>query len=60
MASRNVSNEELEEAARLDQDTVRFHPEKIVRSLEERSDVDHAGALAVSRVPQSGSRRMQH
>lgn len=47
MEAMDVSREDLEEASRLDQDAVRFHPEDIVASLEEL-DVDHIGALAVS------------
>lgn len=43
----HISRADLAEAARLDQDAVRFHPEEIVASLEGLG-VDHLGALAVS------------
>ena len=46
MLSRHVSETDREEALRLDQDAVRFHPEKIVDSLRD-IDADHFDALAV-------------
>ncbi|CAM9749320.1 unnamed protein product [Ascophyllum nodosum] len=45
MLSRHVSETDREEALRLDQDAVRFHPEKIVDSLRD-IDADHFDALA--------------
>lgn len=44
MKGMHVSKKDLEEAVSLDQNAVRFHPEKIVESLKE---VDHFEALAV-------------
>lgn len=44
--SKDLPEADLVEAARLDQDAVRFHPEEIVASLE-GSGVDHIAALAV-------------
>ncbi|CAN0543525.1 unnamed protein product [Ectocarpus sp. 12 AP-2014] len=46
MVSKDLPEADLVEAARLDQDAVRFHPEEIVASLE-GSGVDHIAALAV-------------
>ena len=46
MLSRHVSENDREEAMRLDQDAVRFHPEKIVDSLH-YVKVGHFDALAV-------------
>ncbi|CAB1104168.1 GT23 [Ectocarpus sp. CCAP 1310/34] len=45
MVSKGLPKADLVEAARLDQDAVRFHPEEIVASLE-GSGVDHIAALA--------------
>ncbi|CAN0312629.1 unnamed protein product [Ectocarpus sp. 12 AP-2014] len=45
MVSKDLPEADLVEAARLDQDAVRFHPEEIVASLE-GSGVDHIAALA--------------
>lgn len=47
MKSKDATTNDLAEAARLDQDAVRFHPEQIVASLD-GLEVDHLGALAVS------------
>lgn len=49
MAAMNVSREDVGEASRLDQDTVRFHPEKIAASLQGLA-VDHEAALGVGLV----------
>lgn len=47
MVSEGLQRADLAEAARLDQDAVRFHAEDIVAALD-GSDVDHLGAKAVS------------
>lgn len=44
--SKGLPEADLVEAARLDQNAVRFHPEQIVASLE-GSGVDHIAALGV-------------
>ena len=51
----HITRKDLAEAARLDQDAVRFHPEEIVASLEGLG-VDHLGALAVRFTSFSSSR----
>ena len=47
MVSNHLERSDLAEAARLDQDAVRFHPEDIEQALE-GSGTDHLGAKAVS------------
>lgn len=50
MVSNHLERDDLAEAARLDQDAVRFHPEEIEQALE-GSGTDHLGAKAVSFFP---------
>lgn len=47
MVSKHLARSDLAEAARLDQDVVRFHPEVIEEALD-GSGTDHLGAKAVS------------
>lgn len=49
MVSKHVERPVLAEAARLDQDAVRFHPEDIEAAVD-GSGTDHLGAKAVSFV----------
>lgn len=56
MGAMNVSEEDTEEAISLDQNAVRFHPEKIAESLKE---VDHFEALAV-RENEAGRERRRY
>lgn len=54
MKAVHVSEKDQKEANRLDQDEVRFHPERIGESLKE---VDHFTALAVRDLGWEGGRR---
>lgn len=47
MVSKHLDRVDLAEAARLDQNAVRFHPEEIKEALD-GSGTDHLGAMAVS------------
>lgn len=53
MKAVHVSEKDQKEAITLDQDEVRFHPERIVESLK---DVDHFEALAVRDLGRGGRR----